>query len=220
MRKITILHTVKSVCNSFEQQLAKEIRKGIEVTNILDEFLVTNAKAKGFFAAENKQKLYLDLLSASLEKPDLIVVTCSSLTPYVIELRDSFDIPIITIDERMYANTVLIGSRIAVMATAPTTVEPTVTGIRKAAESAGKVVEVEAFLEEAAMDLLKKGDVKGHDVKLAEKARELKDFDVIVLAQASMASAADLIKGCTGVKVITSPGSCIEDIKEALEKLA
>ena len=77
MKKIALLHTVKSVYASFQAMLEKEI-KDISVTNMVDEFLVTNAREKGYFPPENRRKLYLDLLSLAEGQPDVIAVTCSS----------------------------------------------------------------------------------------------------------------------------------------------
>ena len=217
MKKIALLHTVKSVYASFQAMLEKEI-KDISVTNMVDEFLVTNAREKGYFPPENRRKLYLDLLSLSAGMPDVIAVTCSSLTPFAEELRSSFDVPVLLIDDRMCRDAAAIGGNIAVLATAPTTVDPTVSRIRMEAEKLGVSPVIKSYLDTKAMDMLNLGDVQGHDARLAALARTATDADVIVLAQASMATAANLVREATGKKVLTSPGSCIEDIKAALAK--
>lgn len=217
MKKIALLHTVKSVYGSFQAMLEKEI-KGISVTNMVDEFLVTNAREKGYFPPENKRKLYLDLLSLAQGMPDVIAVTCSSLTPFAEELRASFDVPVLLIDDRMCKDAAAAGRSIAVLATAPTTVDPTVSRIRMEADKLGVDPVIKPYLDTKAMDMLNLGDVQGHDARLAALARTASDADVIVLAQASMATAANLVREATGKKVLTSPGSCIEDIKAALGK--
>ena len=215
MKKIALLHTVKSVYASFQAMLEKEI-KDISVTNMVDEFLVTNAREKGYFPPENRRKLYLDLLSLAEGQPEGIAVTCSSLTPFAEELRSSFSMPIIVIDERMCRDAAAIGGNIAVLATAPTTVDPTVSRIKMESEKLGVASTVRSYLDTKAMDMLNLGDVQGHDARLAALARTA-TADVIVLAQASMATAANLVREATGKKVLTSPGSCIEDIKAALK---
>ena len=114
MKRIAILHTVRSVYNSFSGQLMAAVAQPVAISEMVDEFLVTNAREKGYFPPENRRKLYLDLLSMYSGSPDAIVVTCSSLTPFASEFRSSFDVPIITIDDRMCAEAVSGGSRIAV----------------------------------------------------------------------------------------------------------
>ena len=84
------------------------------------------------------------------------------------------------------------------------------------AEKLGVAPVIKSYLDTKAMDMLSLGDVQGHDARLAALARTAMDADVIVLAQASMATAANLVREATGKKVLTSPGSCIEDIKAAL----
>ena len=220
MKKITLLHTVPSVYASFKNEILKRVSFSVEITSLVDEFLVTNAQKLGYFPAENKQKLYLDILSAQAERPDAIVVTCSSLTPFVNEIRSFFDIPIVCIDERMCRDAASEGKRIAVLATAPTTVDPTVSRIQSEADKLGKDVEIKALLDMDAMTLLKAGDVKGHDERLRNLSLQVKDYDVIVLAQASMASAEGLVKEATGKIVKTSPGSAIAELIDVLEEKA
>jgi Hydantoin racemase len=216
MKKIAILHTVRSVADSFDKLVREKITEPLSIVNLLDESLLATALEMGCFTSEGRQKLYLDLLSASLDKPDAIVVTCSSLSPHVRALRPSFNIPLITIDERMFLNAAAAGTVIGVMATAATTVESTVAGIRDAAGKAGKSIEIRTVLDEEAMALLQNGDVSAHNNRLLMRASELKGVDAIVLAQASMAGAASLVSEGMGIRVITSPASCIEEVAEAI----
>lgn len=218
MKKITLLHTVASVYGSFRSQLEAAFDEEIEVNSLVDEFLVTNARKKGFFPPENRKKLLLDLMSAEAEGADVIIVTCSSLSPFIEEYRSMLSIPVVTIDRQMCRDAALSGKRIAVLATAPTTIEPTTKGIQREADQQGKEVEIISLLDEEAMNLLKKGDVKGHDERLAELAVKAGNVDVIVLAQASMATAASLCSERTGRKILTSPGSCIAEAKALLSR--
>lgn len=218
MKKITLLHTVASVYGSFKGQLEAAFDEELEVNSLVDEFLVTNARKKGYFPPENRKKLLLDLMSAEAEGADVIIVTCSSLSPFVEEYRNVLSIPVVTIDRQMCIDAATKGVKIAVLATAPTTIEPTTKGIQREADKMGKKVEISSLLDEEAMNLLKKGDVTGHDARLAELARKAGDVDVIVLAQASMATAAPGCEKATGKIILTSPGSCIAEAKALLEK--
>ncbi len=218
MKKITLLHTVASVYGSFKGQLESAFDEELEVNSLVDEFLVTNARKKGFFPPENRKKLLLDLMSAEAEGADIIIVTCSSLSPFIDEYRSMLSIPVVTIDRQMCRDAASMGVKIAVLATAPTTVEPTTKGIQREADALGKKVEITSLLDEGAMDLLKKGDVKGHDERLKALAERAGDVDVIVLAQASMATAKDVCEKATGKIILTSPGSCIAEAKAILSK--
>jgi hypothetical protein len=80
------------------------------------------------------------------------------------------------------------GSRIGVMATLRTTLEPTLALLRDKADAAGKNVELVSSLCDGAFEAVLAGDTATHD-RILSKAllEEMKDVDVVVLAQASMA---------------------------------
>lgn len=216
MKKIALLHTVPSVYNSFPAMLKAAVSEEIAVDSLVDEYLITESRKQGYFTPKCKEKLLLDLFSLSAQEPDLIIVTCSSLSTIIGAYRDTVSCPIVTIDKRMVEDAAAKGDRIAVLATAPTTIDPTVSSIKAEAAKLGKDVTVDAFLDEEAMNLLKKNDVAGHDRRLSELSKKVRDYDVVVLAQASMATAKDLCQANVNGIVLTSPGSCIEQAREIL----
>lgn len=217
--KVSLLHTVKSVYNGFPSALRAEYEGNLIINSMLDEFLVTNAEKKGFFPPENRRKLYLDLLSLSLEEPDVICVTCSSLTPYVEEIKTSFDIPIVCIDDEMCYLAVKNYKKIGVVATAPTTVEPTVGKLKNEARKQNKDVVIESLLLASAMTELKKGNVEEHNRIIAEGARKFSAFDCIVLSQASMETASNLTYETVQKPVLTSPKTCIDKVLKVLKNV-
>lgn len=105
------------------------------------------------------------------------------------------------------------GSRIGVLATLRSTLEPTSDLIRRLATRAGATCSVTAELAEGALDKLRRGDTSGHDLAVAHGLSSLAQrVDVIVLAQASMARALSFVQvGATvqeslGARpVLTSP---------------
>ena len=214
MKKITLIHTVKSIYNSFPQQLSAAMGEEIKTTNVVDEILVSNTLEKGGFNAWNKAKLLSDMRISEEENSDLLVVTCSSLTPYVLELAPQISKKVITIDCAMCRKAAEEGNRILVLATAPTTVKPTMDRIQMELEKLGKKAYLVSSLRTDAMDALKKGEEEEHNRILAEEASGFSDIDVVVLAQASMAIAKKSVEEKGNWKVLTSPESCIGEIKE------
>ncbi|MDY4610778.1 MAG: aspartate/glutamate racemase family protein [Sphaerochaetaceae bacterium] len=216
MKSVVLLHTIKNVLNSFEPLLNEVLGYEIKVHNILDEFLVTDATARGEFSTTNRQRLMNDLVNAQLTGADLIVVTCSSLTPFVVQARPFFSTRIIAIDDAMTAKAVRLGSRIAVLATAPTTVAPTMCKLEADAATAGVAVELTPQLCPEAIAALKRGDRETHDRLVLDMVRQAKSSDVIVLAQASMAHLQEEAEKLAGVPVLASPRLCCESVKELL----
>lgn len=192
--------------------LSDALGRDVKMTNIVDEFLISNTLREGEFSSYNKERLLSDMRLADREESDLLVVSCSSLTPYVLELQNEIRTPLITIDVNMCRTAAEIGGNITVLATAPTAVAPVVNRIRDNLKETGKNAEISSALTEEAMASLKKGDVETHDRLLVALAETFTHSDLFVLAQASMMTARDKIEKATGKKVLTSPGSCIEEV--------
>jgi hypothetical protein len=112
-----------------------------------------------------------------------------------------------------------IGSRIGVVATVSTTLDPTVRLIRRKAGELGRTVEVTERIAEGAFEALLRGDGLLHDEILKQAIVALADqVDVIVLAQVSMARLVPTL-GKLRVPVLSSPRSGVEAVKRALAAL-
>lgn len=207
-----MLHTVKSVYETFPSRVSAALGGDVRITNIVDEFLVSNTVGKGSFTPFNKDRLLSDMKCADEEGSDVLVVTCSSLTPFALELAPCISTPVIMIDVEMCRKAASLGTNILVLATASTAVAPVCNRIAKELQELGKVGVVEHSPHEDAMTALKSGDISMHDEILVQAALGFPSSNVIVLAQASMESAQKAIEEATGKIVLSSPSSCIEQI--------
>ena len=121
----------------------------------------------------------------------------------------------------MTRRAVELGSDIGVMATAPTTLGPTIDLIRENAAEMGKDIKVRDRLVEGAFQILMGGDKHKHDQMVSDTARELgKQVDIIVFAQASMTRLAPTVEKVAGLQVLTSPRLAIEYTKSVLDAIA
>ena len=94
----------------------------------------------------------------------------------------------IRVDRPMAERAVSTARRVGVIATLPTTLDPTADLIGRCAAAAGRDVTITARLCDGAFDALMAGDAATHDAKVAAALEELAaEVDVIALAQASMA---------------------------------
>lgn len=217
MVKITLIHTVQSVLNTFESEVKKVI-KNVKVTNILDEFLASDVAEKSEFTMNNKNRLFQIIKCAEMTGADAIVVTCSTLSEVVEDIRGFVNIPIITIDSAMITRAVELGTNITVMATAESTLTPTTNKLLKEAKRINKDININVICCPEALSALKNGNGILHDEILKRKALEIKQQDVVVLAQASMAHMDEKIEKITGSLVLSSPKLCINELKEILQK--
>ncbi|AEV29798.1 hydantoin racemase [Sphaerochaeta pleomorpha str. Grapes] len=217
MKRIVLVHTVKSVYDSFETELRKVLGPGVKINNILDDFLATDPADTGLFSQNNTERLMHDLKSAQMTGADLLVVTCSTLTPHVVKLRQFFSVPIVAIDDAMCKAAVRNSSRITVLATAESTVNPTLEKLLAEATIQNKKIELSSYCCPQAIVALKEGNKEKHDELVLHMAMQVSGSECIVLAQASMAHMQDTVQQRTGVQTFSSPRLCMQEIASRLE---
>lgn len=147
---------------------------------------------------------------------ELIVVSCSTLSPTVEEIRPFIHTRIVTIDEAMAHKAVTSATRIGLLVTANSTKIPSQFKLASEAQKAGRAIEVETVHNEAAIQALKAGNREKHDQLVHEMAALLHEPELIVLAQASMAHLEQELAEACGVPVLSSPRLCIEQVKNIL----
>jgi Asp/Glu/hydantoin racemase len=221
MKRIACIHTVYSVIDSFTKQLREGIPGEFLIHTVYDDFLATDPSPAqaGKFTAINHQRLRLDMQTQALTGADVIVVTCSTLSPSVRLLRNEFNVPVVAIDDAMVQEAVATGTKIGLMATATSTVEPSASAIRAAAAAMGKEIDLKVLCNEQAILALKAGDPATHDRLVLEMADQMKDRDVIVLAQASTAYMEQPVAERSGVTTLSSPARCIAQLRKMLEEM-
>jgi len=146
------------------------------------------------------------------------LVTCSSIGAAVEASAALTKVPVLRVDQPMADKAVQIGSRIGVIATLPTTLEPTSDLVKRRAIVAGKEVEIISVLCEGAFEALMSGDAATHDQKVAAALKDLvRKVDVVVLAQASMARVVDTLDASDRVvPILASPTIAIQHLAEIL----
>lgn len=217
MKRVALVHTVRPVLESFPKLLEKVVGEELKIHNILDDFLASDPADIGFFSLENRRRLFNDLQSCELTKPDIIVVTCSTLTPAVQLIRPFINVPVVAIDDAMTEHAVRSGRKIKVVATALSTLEPTISKLKQEASLAGTEIEVDAEDNEPAYTAMRAGDLETHNRLVLDMIKGVKGYDCIVLAQASMGHLQEEAEKIAGVPVFASPVLCCEKVKKILE---
>ena len=218
MKHIIAIHTVKSVYETFPEELKSALSDDVLIDNIVDEVLANDpARRSGHFTKTTRKRLYSLMMSAEQAEPDLIVVTCSTLSPYIESIREFIGVPVMAIDDAMCYEAVHSGSRICVLATAQSALSPAVNKIEHLADREKLSVRVEGFCDPEAIAALKAGDRERHDRLLLALSEQGMGFDVIVLAQASMALMRGAVEKATGIRTLSSPETCVVAVKKMLE---
>lgn len=151
---------------------------------------------------------------------DAVLLACSTFNQAVEIAQPVVNIPLIQIDRAMMDIAVQKGNRVGLLATLPSTVPSSTRLLKKAAEDAGKKIEIEAVLcKEAFIQLTEHKNTEKHNEILLNAIEELsKKVDCIVMAQLSMSALVPMLKD-TKVPVYTSGDTGILRVKEILENL-
>lgn len=216
MKKIGIIHTTPATINSLGG-LVKEIIGDVEVINFLDDSILGDMREKHNVDFVRERWISYARVLEQLGV-DAVLSACSTVGAFAEEADGSLDVPVYRIDDAMCATAVERGTVISVFATLSSTLEPTVDLIQRKAQRAGKEVTVNTVLVEGAYEALMDGRKEVHDAKIKEAVESyLAKSDIVVLAQASMASAVDLSGEGAG-KILTSPRLGIEKLKIDLDR--
>ena len=215
---VVLIHTVTPLLAVFDQ-LGAEVLPGVRLFRVLDEPLLERVRRRGKLAEEDVARLADHVADAAAIGADAVLVTCSTVSPAVDLIAAAAPIPVIKIDEAMIAKAVDLGRRIGVIATNPTTLEPTRRLLLAEGARRAKVIEVELVLVEGALPALLAGDGETHDALVKKAVSEMvQRSDVVVLAQASTARVLAVIpERERTVPILSSPHLALAQLKALLE---
>lgn len=217
MKTVTAIYTGQALVAPLKEAFQKMYPEH-RIVNVLDDSLIASVIEAGGLTGDVLRKLYSLTLDAYLSGTDVILQTCSSVGASVEIIKPFFDIPILRIDQPMSALAVRNYKRIGVLATLPTTLNPTIDLVNAEAEKAGNKVGVSNGLAEGAFEALSSGNSELHDSLIMDTAKKLKDdCDVFLLAQGSMARMAENLEKELAKPVLSSPLTGLESLKQYFE---
>jgi Asp/Glu/hydantoin racemase len=219
-QQIAFIHTSPSMVPLFKA-LADELlppKPSVNVFNMVDESLLCDIIGHGCCPPATAKRLVGHVLSAEGAGASHILVTCSSMGRAVEASRALCASTVLRVDEPMAEGAVSIGKRIGVIATLPSTLEPTVALIKARGSAVGKSVELTPLVVDGAFQAVISGDGATHDRLVGDALRQLASkVDVIVLAQASMARVVDALSPADKpVPILSSPRSAVEHLASLL----
>jgi Asp/Glu/hydantoin racemase len=219
-KQVAFIHTSPSVIPTFKS-LADELLGGdAKVFNMVDESLLGDIIGHGCCPPATAKRLVGHVLAAEQAGAEIILVTCSSMGRAVEASRALVASRVLRVDEPMADKAVNTGTRIGVIATLPSTLEPTAALIQSRAAAAGKQIELTTRVVQGAFDAVISGNGAKHDELVAAALREMaRHVDVIVLAQASMARVVESLRPeDRPVPILSSPRSAIEHLASLIKK--
>lgn len=217
--KVGIIYTAttpESVA-AINAEIRKKLGERAEIINYQDATILDEVCAQGYVTAHAAARLVSMFMQAISDGVDAMLSCCSSVGE-VVDATQSLarytGIPIVRIDEEMCQEAVRLGKRIGILATLPTTLEPTKnTLLRAAREMNRRVTLVDGLMPGAfgiKQDVFKK--------MICDKAAEMIDqVDVILLAQGSMTYTEEILAERLKKPVLSSPRFGVAALAKALE---
>ncbi len=189
--RIAFLHTAAVHAPTFAGLMAR-LAPEISAHHLEDATLLADAMAAGAVTEEIARRLSARLDEAAGSGANLIVCTCSTLGGAAEEQGRAAGLRVLRIDRAMAEQAVARGRRIVVAACLESTVRPTTELLREVAAARGAEPELRMLVIKGAWARFEAGDLEGYHATIADALRAAAgEADVVVLAQASMAPAAE-----------------------------
>lgn len=209
--------TTPELIELVEREVRKNLGEDAELISLQNPGILTEVREAGYVTPTAAAELISMYMEAVKQGADAILNICSSVGEVADCMQNAaayIGVPVVRIDEEMCVEAVRRGQRIAVLATLPTTLEPTKNTVLRVARQTGRHVELVDGLIDGAFGL----NQDEFRRVLLNKAKEMKEqADVILLAQGSMAYVEDDIFRELGILTLSSPRFGAVELRKALE---
>ncbi|KJC50368.1 arylsulfatase [Bradyrhizobium sp. LTSP885] len=207
--RITLIHALKHSIVPIEASFAR-LWPQARLMNLLDDSLSADLAQDGKLTARMTERFLTMGRYAASTGADGILFTCSAFGPCIEAVaREHAPMPVLKPNEAMIEQAVAKGKKIGLLSTFPPTLVSTPPEFPSSVQLVPK-------LAEDALAALDRGDRAEHDHLVVEASKDLRDCDLIALAQYSMAPAAERVAEVTGKPVLTTPDSAVMKLKALL----
>jgi Asp/Glu/hydantoin racemase len=199
------------------QQAFRQLWPEAYCFNLLEDSLAPDRERDGELTPAMTARIGALADYAATTGADGILFTCSAFGPAIERVAQSVPVPVLKPNEAMFAEALAIGGTVGMLATFEPSIASMASEFDADAAKAGVKVALESRFVPDAMAALLAGDRARHDVLVAEAGMALAHCNAIMLAQFSMAPAADLLRQkLPGIPVLTSPGAAVAAMRQRI----
>ncbi|HTC98049.1 MAG TPA: aspartate/glutamate racemase family protein [Bradyrhizobium sp.] len=207
--RIALVHALKHSILPIEASFAK-LWPEATLMNLLDDSLSADLARDGKLTDAMTERFLSIGRYAASTGTDGILFTCSAFGPCIEAVAgERAPMPVLKPNEAMIEEAAKAGRKVGLLSSFP----PTLASMPREFPASIQLV---PKLAEGAMAALDRGDRAEHDRLVVEASKDLRDCDVIALAQYSMAPAAEKVAQATGRPVLTTPDSAVMKLKRML----
>jgi Asp/Glu/hydantoin racemase len=209
--RIALIHALKHSVLPIETSFTRHWPDAI-LMNLLDDSLSADVARDGHLTPAMTDRFLSLGRYATATGADAILFTCSAFGPCIETVaRERAPMPVLKPNQAMIEQAAARGQKIGLLSTFGPT-------LKSMPQEFPSTIQIVPKLAEGALAALDRGDRAEHDRLVAEASRDLRDCDLIALAQYSMAPAASLVAEASGRPVLTTPDSAVMKLKELLSK--
>ena len=218
--KVALVYTgvTPELIELVEREVKSQLPADTEIVSHKDPTIIADVVKAGYVTQDTAARLVKMFMESVEEHADGILNICSSVGDVADASQDLArltGVPIVRIDEEMCREAVRLGKRIGVMATLPTTLNPTKNTVLRVAQEMGRRVELVDALVEGGFGL----NPDQFKELMTKYAKEIADkVDVILFAQGSMAYCEQYIADIIGKPVLSSPRFGAIALRKAMEE--
>jgi len=200
--RIALLHTANVHVATFDKLFAR-MQRNVVPTHRVEPALLSRAQKDGLGAVRDETRAVL----AELAEADAVICTCSTLGPLADEMADVHP-HIVRVDRPLMMQACQDGEDILVAMCLDSTKDSTLNLLHECAKAQDRTIRPRVVMCAKAWAYFQSGDTDRYHAAIAKTLRDelsrSPKVDSIILAQASMAGAADLLRDCA-VPVRSSP---------------
>ena len=208
--------TTPELIELVNREVKKQLGNEAELLHYEDASILAEIREHGYVTTAPAARLITMFMKAAQDGADAILNICSSVGEVADCAQDAaryIGVPIVRIDEEMCRDAVRRGKRIGVMATLPTTLEPTKNTVKRVAREMNKEITIVDSLVDGAFGL----DQDQFRTLLLKNAEQIRDqIDILLLCQGSMAYCEEYLEKNIGLPVVSSPRYGAAALKDAL----
>ena len=213
--RVALVSSTRAVFGPMEAAF-REVFPEAQILHLLDETLIEDFRREGGLSPHSRRKALQMALTAQEAGVDGILVTCSTLSPSVDDLRPFVKIPIVKIDEPVIEEVVQKADTVGLLATAETVLRSVEPLVEKKAVDLGRKISIQRFIKGDIWPLLQKDPAAFYRAIGEVAARAARECDAVILTQVSIAPGRDYVEEKFRNRVYASPTYAVQAIRKIL----
>ena len=214
--RIVLIHAIEMAIHPIAQAFKTHWPEA-ETINILDDSLSRDrANSDSLDNKMIKRFITLGDYAKSIDANG-ILFTCSAFGPAIEAVAEQHTMPVLKPNEAMFSRALDIGKNICMLVTFENSIDLMSKEFQAMANVRNNEAKLDVIFVDGAMLKLQQGLINDHNELILQTAKKLNGYDVLMLAQFSMAGACEAISQQINIPILTAPDAATKLMKKQLK---